>query len=92
MTKEELGEAISQLNNKYAKALVELDKLYIVANNPYKKGDVVTDHIGSIRIGSISYNIANLDSCAVYRGIWLKKDGMENKKREERVVYQLNLL
>jgi hypothetical protein len=69
---------------------------YAYSNNPNKIGDIVTDHIGSIKIERIKYTLGwvsmkELPFC-VYEGIELKKDGTSTKKQNHRDVYQNNLI
>jgi hypothetical protein len=69
---------------------------YAYSTNPYKIGDIVTDHIGAIKIERIKFtmgwnSIGELPSC-VYVGIELKKDGTPTKKQNKRVVYQKNII
>jgi hypothetical protein len=60
----------------------------VKANNPHKVGDIVSDHIGMIRIESIGAHRGGYNSLptATYNGPILKQDGSErkNKEREER--------
>jgi hypothetical protein len=77
---------IQDLENK-----LTVIKEYLDANNPYKVGDIVTDHIGSIRITEIRYSHNPL-SC-VYYGIVLKADRTTStKKGDYRLCYQTNAL
>ncbi len=69
-----------------------LAREYAMANNPYKIGDKVTDHIGSIRIEKISAYLLGKKPCAMYYGLELKKDGTPKKKGDKRYVWQTNIL
>jgi hypothetical protein len=64
---------------------------YAMLNNPYRSGDVVTDHVGSIRIDIIRYHLIESNPCAVYSGVILNNDGTPNKKGKTRGVYQTNI-
>ena len=92
MSIEEYKEKQKELKAEYRKKEQALDIEFAKANNPYKVGDIVTDHIGSINIERISYGYT-FDSmpCAIYIGSELKKDGTEKKNNSVRNVYQTNL-
>ena len=62
-------------------------------NNPYSIGDVFTDHIGSIVIEKISYNLNPYNGglpCCAFFGKELKKDGTPKKNGSARLAYQAN--
>lgn len=65
------------------------------SNNPYKVGDIVTDHIGALQIQRISVCAPqpyNPLPCCIYRGVELKKDGTPKKHQDPmRYVYQFNI-
>jgi len=67
---------------------------FVDLNNPYKIGDIVTDHIGSIRFDKLKYTITGCDNVptAIYIGIELKKDGTPKKRVVIRNVYGSNVL
>lgn len=94
MTLEELNRQIDVLGKKYNFDRLAIQKAYCDANNPYKVGDVFTDHIGSIRIEHIRQSpySANGVPCCVYIGKILKKDGIPTKKMETRDAWQSNEL
>lgn len=92
MTTEQLHTEQIRLKREYEKALKDVAKKYCDANNPYKVGDVFTDHIGSIIIERIEYH-TSLGSyyCCVYYGTILNKDGTPTKKKgNKRFAYQSN--
>ena len=74
----------------YTKEKNHIIKAFCDANNPYKIGDVFTDHIGSIRINKIGYTESLGGVCCLYAGVILKKDGTETKNREIRQAWQSN--
>jgi hypothetical protein len=88
MTKETLDKQLAQLLADYEQQKKELIKAYCIANNPYKVGDVFTDHIGCIKIEKITYSIHSM--CCVYFGSELKKDGTPKKSGAVRSAYQKN--
>jgi hypothetical protein len=50
MTKEEYKSKKDKINKEHNEKLLFLAKQYAFINNPYKVGDIITDHIGSIKI------------------------------------------
>ena len=65
---------------------------FVKANNPYKIGDKVTDHIGTIIIEKIACNWGYSGvPCAVYFGVELNKDGKPNKRGNKRTAWQSNI-
>ena len=92
MTKEFFNERMKEIKAKFE---LEKDHLYINfanANNPYKVGDIVTDHTGSIKIEKIkTYFDGYTEPCCVYTGVEYTKKGEPNKKGNKRSVYQRNI-
>ena len=88
MTKETLDKQLAQLLADYEQQKKELIKSYCIANNPYKVGDVFTDHFGSIKIEKIMYSIRSM--CCVYYGPELKKDGTPKKSGAVHSAWQFN--
>ena len=72
----------------------ELARKYAYANNKIKVGDIVTDHIGSIKVEKILWGFASFKDkpLCIYRGIELKKDKTPTKRGNKRDVYQSNLV
>ena len=88
----EFREKIKQIEADYLLAKRRAVSDYVMANNPHKKGDVVSDRIGSIIITAIGLYISYTAPCAYYRGIIINKNGKPNKRGETRVIYQANLI
>jgi hypothetical protein len=66
---------------------------FVKENNPYKIGDKITDHIGTILIEKIGMGISLSNiPCATYTGVELKKDGTPKKQRNIRHVWLCNVL
>lgn len=89
----ELVQKLEELKTKYDSEKFAIIKSYCDANNPYKVGDVFTDHLGSILIKKISYQGSLLDSnnyYCTYFGFNLKKDGTIRKDNSERWAHQCN--
>ena len=92
MTKETLYNQLAQLLEDYEQQKKELIKSYCIANNPYKVGDVFTDHFGSIKIEEIKYTAGTIirgPGC-VYFGPELKKNGTPKLSGARRKAYQTN--
>lgn len=94
MTPEQYKQGLKHLEDQFDKDKLELAREYALANNPYKVGDKVTDHIGSIIIEGISISrgsrYGDLPSC-VYSGTALTKKGVPTKRNDKRTVWQQNI-
>jgi vacuolar-type H+-ATPase subunit F/Vma7 len=92
MTLQEYKDKLQEIKNETTKKEQTLAIEYAKANNPYKVGDIVTDHIGSVIVEKMNYTITlNNIPCVVYVGSELSKDGTKKKKNSVRNVYQTNL-
>ena len=92
MTQEEYKSKLNEINKDYELKLKSLDKDYAFSNNPFKIGDIVTDHIGSIKIEEIKAYLSRFPyPCCVYYGIELTKKGEPYKKGTKRKIYQSNI-
>jgi hypothetical protein len=93
MTQEEYKSKFDEINNDFQLKLKSLGKDYAFSNNPFKIGDIVTDHIGSIKIEEIKAYLSRFPyPCCVYYGTEYTKKGEPNKRGIKRAVYQPNLL
>lgn len=92
MSEEEYIKKKKDLEIELRLNILNLNAEYAHANNHLKRGDIAEDHIGKIRVESISYGYVSygLPQC-IYKGQTLKKDGTETAKKEQREVYQSNL-
>ena len=90
MNYEEYLQKIKELKIEFKNREVKLMKEFVIANNPYKIGDKVTDHIGSIIIEKIGFSWG-YKPCAIYTGLELKKDGTPTKRQTRREVWQSNI-
>ncbi len=79
---EEYRKGLKEIDNEIEERRRRLAVLFAQENNPYQVGDIVTDHIGSLKIESIKYsrNGYNELPCCIYFGIELKKDGTPMKR------------
>jgi len=71
----------------------ELQKEFALSNNPYKCGDIISDHSCTIRIDLIRVAIAygeNLPKCR-YEGFKINKDGELNKRGDREMICQSNI-
>ena len=92
MQYQEYEDRLRELKLEFEQKKTKLVKEYVDANNPYKIGDKVTDHVCSIRIEKIKYHISLYGTpCAVYYGPELKKDGTPKKNGNKTYIYQTNL-
>ena len=93
MNHEEYLQKVKELESEFENRKVELMKDFVGANNPYKIGDKVTDHIGSIIIEKMGFawGYSGGKPCATYTGLELKKDGNPTKKESRRKVWQSNV-
>jgi hypothetical protein len=93
MTKQQYDEQMEQLKNEFNEKKKNVMRYYVAANNPYKIGDIVTDHIGTIKIEKITVGQAfSKYPCAVYFGIELKKNLEPKKSGNKRSVWQTNII
>jgi hypothetical protein len=93
-TAEEYRQKMNDINIRVSREQKEVGRQYAFSNNPHSIGDVVTDHIGSIKVEEIKWTIDHgtlLPTC-VYYGVVLKKDGTPTKKGDRRPVWQSNLI
>lgn len=92
MTIQEYKEKLQEIKNEAIKKEQILAVEYAKANNPYKVGDIVTDHVGSIQVERITYTMdINNIPCAVFIGYELNKNGSKKKIDSLRNVYQTNI-
>jgi len=92
MNKEQLKIELSQADIDYERAKRDIYKKYAYANNPYKIGDIIKDHIGILKIEKIGFHISFGESCCIYNGIELKVNHEPIKKQTGRTVYQDNII
>jgi hypothetical protein len=94
MTFEDYQSKVKQLESDFEALKTDYMRDFVIANNPYKKGDIVTDHIGTIKIESMRFSWGGLgrQPCAIYYGVELKKNGEPKKNGNKRDVYQSNVL
>lgn len=94
-TAENFVKSLKELEEKYRKEQQHINRIFALNNNPYKIGDIITDHSGTLLIEEIkfkpSYN-TELPEC-VFLGTELKKDGTPKLRQDkDRRVYQSNII
>jgi hypothetical protein len=84
---------LTKLTRDYDNKLSILQRDYAFSNSSVKIGDIVADHIGSVKVAKILYTIVHngdYPTC-VYRGVEFTKAGKPRKDKSIRDVYQTNL-
>ena len=94
MTLEDYSKQKRDIERQAEKDKTALLIKFVDLNNPYKIGDIVTDHIGSIRYDKLKYTTTSSGNIPtpIYIGIELKKDGTPKKRVVVRNVYGSNVL
>lgn len=72
----------------------ELYKEFAFSNNPYKIGDVITDHFHTIKIEKIEVSVSNYPEYpeCFYVGPSLDKRGNPKKRQNDGGIYQSNII
>lgn len=93
MDRNEYEQQLKELEKQFAVKRRELAIEYAKSNNPFKAGDKVTDHIGSIIVSSISFSYTGIGNipCCVYSGVELTSKGVPVKKGTIRKIWQCNI-
>jgi len=95
MTLEEYKKALTKLEKAYKDGKKHADALYVASNNPYRKGDVVGDKLGMIRISRIDVAYDKSDDNlpkAVYVGKALDLWGKPVEPVTVRKIWQPELI
>ena len=94
MNKEEYKIRKNKLKDQYDADKRVLDIEYVNKNNSHKKGDIITDHVGSIKLINLSlaYESFTFMPCATYKGYELKKNLEPKKNGAIRVIWQSNII
>ena len=91
MSELELTEKLNAIEAEYLKKKKAIQIEYAISNNPYKIGDVISDHYKTIIIKSWKFWISSSVPCLVYYGTRLTKAGTPAKNQEENAIYQMNI-
>jgi len=94
MDKKDYDESLKILQKEYQAKCLALDIEYAGANNPYKIGDIIEDHISIISIEKVHYRSSGLNGvpACFYTGPELKKDLMPKKKSKIGTIFQENVI
>ena len=96
MTIEEYKIELEILNKDHTAKVSRLNRDFAISNNSYRIDDIITDHIGSIKIEKINVAVngcsSKTPSGCVYTGVELKKDLKPNKRNTKRAVWQSNII
>lgn len=87
MTKKELEDGLAEIQREARLKELDLKSKYALANNPYKIGDIVTDHYHTVKIEKIGV----YGTQCVYYGTELKIDLTPKKKQENTTIYQSHI-
>lgn len=90
MDLEQYKSKIKQIDQKAILRKRHVAKEFALANNKISIGDIISDHIGKIKVIEINIHFSNPPQC-IYVGLELKKDGTVTKREKIRNVYQSNL-
>jgi len=91
---EGLNERIKEVKKKAKKEINDLKREYAFQHSTVVKGDIVTDHIGSVKVEVIRLHVGysgNDKPSCIYYGQELTKKGVPFKNGSKRPVYQVNL-
>jgi len=93
MNIESYKKQLIQKKMDYEKDINALAVEFVLSNNTIKKGDIITDHIGSIRVEKIMVTLSfgRDDPRAVYKGDTLTKKLIPLKRPKERTVHEVNI-
>jgi hypothetical protein len=94
MSPEEYAEARRNARDEYVEKVNDIARKYAEENNPFKHGDIITDHMITIRItgwdlhSGVDHSLPSLR----YSGPRLRKSDLKPVKSHERgYVYQNNI-
>lgn len=94
MTKDEYMEKKRAVAKKRRREDLTLAKEYAFSNSTVKVGDIVTDHMGKVKVENIKFSvgsIADMFPCCIYIGVEITKQGKPFKSGSIRSVYHSNL-
>ena len=94
MSLDDYFDEIKNLDKKYKEDKRMLGLKFIEINAKHKIGDIITDHIGTIKVEKILLNYIYYSNIpiAVYEGTEYKKDGTPRKKLSVRCVFENNIV
>jgi len=93
MTLEEYRKSVEEINQETDKKKLFIEREFAFSNSNVEVGDVVTDHVGSVKVENIKFTRHGLHvPYCVYYGVILNKTGKPNKKGETRAVHHINIV
>lgn len=91
ITKDQLNLKLKEADEKYRLERSKILAEYARSNDIVEDGDLVTDHIGSIKVHDRKVSYGNGFPCMMYHGVRQKKDGTPFKSGEYTWIYQSNI-
>lgn len=92
MKKEEYEKAVKSEKDSHAEKLRKLAREYAFANNPYRVGDIVTDHYQTIVVEKIRFSMGfNVPYCT-YTGAQLTKKRVPRVDGQVGTVHQPHIV
>ncbi len=84
----------AEIKRRHGKELSNLAMEFVTKNTTTKIGDIVTDHIGSVKVERIecAYGFSDDYPIAVYHGTCYTKTGKPFKSGEERSIWGNNIV
>ncbi len=92
MERKEMDARLKIIEADYYNQKKAIYKEYALSNNPYKVGDIITDHYKTIKIEIIGVYVSNGEPSCQYTGIQLNKDGKPSKTQKDNTIYQFNIV
>lgn len=92
MTLKELNVAESFYRKECDDKIRAIQHQYAIENNPINIGDIITDHIGSIKVETIRVCHNTKYPTCIYNGFVVTKNGSISKRQTKRDVYQINII
>lgn len=92
MTNENYSKELTYIKMDFERRKRELAIQYVTENAKFKVGDIVTDHIGSVKVEVVKTQLREQGYPeTVYHGTELKKDLTPTKKGDKRSVWVSNI-
>ena len=92
MTLKELLNAEEFYQKEYDDKIRTVRHQYAMENNPINIGDIIRDHIGSIKVETIRVCYKTKYPTCIYNGFVVTKSGSISKKQTKRDVYQIHII
>jgi len=94
MTKNEYCAEKRKLEQLHSQKMCDLSRKFVLSNTTVKRGDIVQDHMGSVKVNKIKHGFSMSSSYpqVVYFGESYTKAGTPFKNGEKRAVWESNLI